>query len=356
MPTFAEYLRPLAVGLPPELVSPRTFAVIHSIASILPGALAYGPMWLECRLGEDAPRADFSVSANTLVGGREALLQLDPALLGHPIWRQIHNFATAWADPSSPLYENVDNFCLEFDVAETPAPLPLPGVFFGFRSGPDYSARQSRAYLDDISVTQAAVELLTGRTMSRAYAETLSRCFRLLPSHAKKTFIGIMLSRNETSLRFVVRGLDLGEMFDYLERIGWQGSLDDLRASFAGLSDLVDFFWLCIDIDETIGPKIGVECYCRNYPHEETKWPRFLDYLVERGCCTPARYAALLRSPGSSPIESHDTIWPESLRQASQLLAATAFTKMTREIRHIKLVHQPQQALEAKVYLQIEYR
>ena len=119
--SFEEYLRPVAAGVSPALISPSAFSDISSVASVLPATLAYNTFGFECRLGEENPRADFLVLARAS-WGRDSLAGLHPTsslpehLMDDPVWQRVQDFGARWADPASPLYGAVDNVWLEFDV------------------------------------------------------------------------------------------------------------------------------------------------------------------------------------------------------------------------------------------------
>ena len=119
--SFEEYLRPVAAGVSPGLISPSAFSDISSVARVLPSTLAYNTFGFECRLGEELPRADFLVLATSSCG-RDSLAGLHPTstlparLMADPVWRRVRDFAARWAEPSSPLYHAVDNVWLEFDI------------------------------------------------------------------------------------------------------------------------------------------------------------------------------------------------------------------------------------------------
>ena len=59
--SFAEFLRPVAAGVPPALISAGAFADMEAIVRFLPETLANNTFGFECRMGEELPRADFSV-------------------------------------------------------------------------------------------------------------------------------------------------------------------------------------------------------------------------------------------------------------------------------------------------------
>lgn len=361
MLSFAEYLQPLVPHLSPQLVSTQAFSDIHSIASLIPGTLAHSQFGFECRLGEDLPKADFLLCATASLGGRCGLAQLGqafPLLLTQPVWRQVHNFATHWADASSPLYAHVDDIWLEFDVDGTSSQNPLPSVFFGLQTKHSRDSEQFRAMAcaDDIATTQIALKLLTGNEILPATLEKLSSCCQMLPSGAQIRFIGAMLARDTHMFRCVIQGMSLGEILDYLRRIEWEGSIGDIKNVFETISSFIDYVWLNIDVGETIGHKIGLECYYNNSPNGEIKQRGSLDYLVQNGLCTNQKRNALLLYSGISYINPNDDLWPESLRLSSQLFGSVGFTMLRRGLHHVKIVYHPQKPLEAKAYLVAEYR
>jgi hypothetical protein len=359
--SLAEYLQPLTPYLPAELISPAAFSQIQSIARTLPGTLAYSLLGFECRLGEDAPVADFLLSARAAVGGREALAGLGtgdgPALPlpDHAVWQQVRAFAMAWADPRSPLYEGIDNIWLEFDVPETGTATPVPSVFVGFQTttSPEPCAPASEpAALPDVILTQLALQPLLGRAIPALVVQQLVRCFTALPPGARVAFVGAMLARHAPALRLIINGMSLAQIAEYLPRVGWPGSIDDLLASSGALAAQADYIWLNIDVGEKVYPKVGLECYYRRQqPQDEPRWGIFLDHLVAGGFCTAAKCAGLLRYPGISYTMADAESWPTSLRLAAQILGPAGITRHVRGIHHIKLVYQPDCPLEAKGYL-----
>jgi hypothetical protein len=113
---------------------------------------------------------------------------------------------------------------------------------------------------------------------------------------------------------------------------------------------LVDGVTLCLDVGDAVGPRLGLECHLREQPAAEPRWERFLDDLVERGWCTPAKRAALLAWPGVTlPGEISDP-WPAHLVHESLRQPADHLTSLDRRLNHVKLTYSPAQAIEAKAY------
>ena len=356
--SFEEYLPPVAVGVSPGLISPSAFTHINSVASVLPATLAHNMFFFECRLGERAPRADFSVLARPFCG-RSSLAGLHPTstlparLMTDTVWRRVEDFAVRWADPSSPLYQAVDNVWLEFDVNGPPPDIPVPSIFF---------APQSNGQMDDIEVAgepNAEGRLATVERTIRLLAggepppRMLERCFRALSSDETVGHVGLMLSRGEDAVRLCIRLRSVERIMEYLTVVGWPGNEVDLRGVLEPLARSVDRAVLAIDVGDAVRPKIGLECRLdgNRQPRREPRWGAFLDSLVLNGLCTSDKREALLAYPDYVDEATRDMPWPAALRQASQLLGGRSLSTFVRWLHHVKIVYRPGEPLEAKAYL-----
>jgi len=358
--SFAEFLRPVAAGVPPALISPAAFADMEAIVRFLPETLANNTFGFECRMGEELPRADFSVLATTS-SGRDSLARLDVAstsstsLMTDRIWKRVNDFAVQWAEPSSSLYRTVANVWLEFDLDGPTLEIPRPSVFLGL---PPYDRdnTQDRAYEPNVdgyrTTVVTATRLLTGRDLPTRVLETLSDCFRALLQHEYVFQVGLMLARDAEAVRMCIR-LDSAERaIEYLGQVGWPGSDGDLRGVLE-LTRSVDYTWLDIDVAETVHPKIGLECYFDRHkqPNREPRWGTFLDSLVRAGLCTPSKRDALLTYFGYVDENAQGVVWPQALRRASQLLDGRSLSTFVRTLHHVKIVYRHGEPLEAKAYL-----
>jgi hypothetical protein len=357
MGSFEEYLRPITAYVPPALISPSAFSDINSVARVLPATLAHNMFFFECRLGERAPRADFSVLARSSCG-RSSLSGLHPTstlparLMTDTVWRRVEDFAVHWADPSSLLYHAVDNVWLEFDVEGPPPDVPVPSIFF---------APQSNGQMDDIEVAgepNAEGRLATVERTIRLLAggepppRMLERCFRALSSD-EKVFLGLMLSRGEDAVRLCIRLRSVERIMEYLRVVAWPGDEADLRGVLEPLARSVDRMVLAIDVGDAVRPNIGLECGFdgNRQPGSEPRWGAFLDSLVQNGLCTSDKREALLAYPGYVDEATSDMPWPAALRQASQLLGGRSLSTFVRWLHHVKIVYRPGEQLEAKAYL-----
>jgi hypothetical protein len=123
----------------------------------------------------------------------------------------------------------------------------------------------------------------------------------------------------------------------------------------ANLAPLVDEYGLALDLGDSLAPKLGVECYLYEpSPRQESRWARLLDYFIATGCCAPAKADALLRWPGR---HFHGVTLGEiaELRAKSPSLAPRLQNLLTRRISHLKLVLEPDQAPQAKAYLELSH-
>jgi hypothetical protein len=345
--SFEEYVRPIAAGVSPRLISPSAFSDISSVSRVLPTTLAYNTFGFECRLGEELPRADFLVLATSSCGrdslaGNHPTSTLPAYLMADPVWRRVRNFAASWAEPSSPLYQTVDNVWLEFDVNGEVPDVPVPSVFFGLltRAQPDAAA-------------ETAIRLLVEDGPPPRTLETLSSCFRALLPEEQVFQVGLMLSRGAGAVRLCIRPHSVERIPEYLAAVGWPGDEAALRGVLDPLARSVDRVMLDIDAGETVGAKIGLECYFdgNRQPRSEPGWGAFLDSLVLRGLCTADKREALLAYAGYSDQNAPGVPWPEALLRASQLLGGRSLSTFVRSLHHVKIVYRPGEPLEAKAYL-----
>jgi hypothetical protein len=364
--SFEEYLRPVAASVPPELISPSAFSDINSVARVLPATLAYNTLGFECRLGEKAPRADFSVLA-TASCGRNSLAGLHPTstllarLMTDPIWRRVDEFAVCWADPSSPLYHAVDNVWLEFDVDGVAPAIPIPSVFFGLQPSGQEGARgvAYESNLDGyITTIETVIQLLSGYELAPRKLETLSDCFRELSSVEHVFQVGLMLSRGAEAVRLCIKNLRSVEgIVEYLAGVGWPCSEANVLGVLEPIACLVDRVCLDIDVGESVHHKIGLECYFdgNRQPKTEPRWGVFLDSLVRDGLCMADKRDALLAYPGYVDENAEGIPWPRALRRASHLLGGRSLSTFIRSLHHVKVVYQPGEGLEAKAYLAVNH-
>lgn len=352
--SLANYIDLLRPSLSQQLISDEQLSYIRAIAEVLPSAMTYF-FGLECPLSIPDARGDFLVcttpedSGFQILGDRHANLYLPDSLKAHPVWRQVQNFSHVWCEEGSALHEKVKNFWLEFDVDGMPDPIPVPSCFFG--PGAVYPEPESTAYH---WITRQGLQLLRNQDISTEIEHKLFQCLDQLPHNAYVFQIGTMLARKADAVRVCIRDIAPDQVGDYLRKLDWAGSVTELECWLKELSAFTERVDIGIDLGETIGAKIGLECYLSKQPKFEPRWEVFLNYLVDKGLCVPQKREGLLTYPGSIREKDYQDIWSPELRRLSQILGADYEVLFFKGLHHIKVVHQSGVDPVAKAYLSVQ--
>lgn len=351
--SLTEYLDLVQPFVSDQLIDAAHWAAIAAVAQWLPSPITnfFG---FECRLGNPTPQADFLLSVGAGEPGQRILAAQSPRyplpseLLERPVWQQVRTFTQAWLEERSPLHANVSNLWLEFDVDElAPAP-PVPSCFFG---SPTLRAATPETTERPDWVTQAAIAPLQGRGVDPALAAQVYRGLAALPPEAHVFQVGLMLPRQVNWVRLCLRHLSPPQLLSYLRQLDWPGDLAPLQAQLTPLAERTDRIDLDLDIGPSgLSPKLGLECYLRQQPSTEPRWPAFLDFLVAGGLCLPQKRDALLHYPGYVRETDHRQQWPPHLLRLMAYLGSRYEGVFFRGLHHIKLVYQPDQMTEAKAY------
>ncbi len=318
---------------------------------------------LACRLPPITPAGfEFRLVSNE---GQVDLLQCieahnnEPALLlehlrstglaAEPAWRRLYEFCVAWADAATPLHKAVHDIWLEFDLDEqamtSPQAFaaPIPSVFFGFH--------RTLPAPDRLAAIDFALPLLLGMELPPLLRDNLTRCFENMPEGAIVSHIAVMLARAVGAVRVNVQYARLEQIEPYLTQLGWQSSVRRFEPSLERIYELVKFVTLCLDIGETIYPRLGLECSSHSIPNRVADLTPLLDDLVERKLCTPEKHDALLRWEGIASPTTTNLPWPEHLITRSLIEPPESFSIIGRRLSHIKLGFQPGRPVEAKGYI-----
>ncbi len=303
----------------------------------------------ECRLGPDQPQVDLHQCIYP-TDCELALLRDRISAIGstadtdiRSTWTHLHDFLTELSEPSSPLHSRIPEIWLEYDNQDS-HPYPLPFVFIGL---PQRAAPSAETY-DRLAVP--ALDRLLGSHW-HVCKDKLYRCFARCSDGAFISHIGVILSGNSRTLRVNVKRLRPDMLISYLQRIGWQGQADELRALVERLFAFFDRITVCLDIGQKVYPQIGFECITPKQSPSVGSWDVFLGYLVEKGLCEPRKREALLSWPGRTDPMNTEAPWPDRLIAESLLKPRNCFTLFNRRLSHIKVVWKPQYPLEAKAYL-----
>jgi hypothetical protein len=334
--SMADYLRVVTPHLHPELVSPEALSRIQSLAEILP---LVSDAILECRLGEGQSRVDFQItlSRNTP--------NLAENFLSSSAWQAVRDYCQEWSELDSFLYQNIDNITLEFDLDEQRSQVPIPCIGLALNQEVGTEKLSLMKIVEKLS-------LIRFKHLASSHLESnLQRCVNSLPDGARIAGLGLMLSRPTKVVKVVVKEMPPEQFSDYLVHIGWTQPTDCLSALASTFSEFVGSLALSFDIGDTIYPRIGLECFWEKQPFDEPRWQLFLDHLVERGLCTPAKQNALLTWSGFSQKADHPELWPPNLNWGDRFLGSQAVSVFSRTIYELKIVYEPGKPLEAKAYL-----
>ncbi len=329
--SMESYLKIVVSQLHPDLVSPEALSHIQSLTQVLPSSSLAG---LECRLGANQSGVDFQVRLPCLDQKLPESFSIAPA------WQFLQDFYQNWTIPNSSLQQEIRNVGLEFDVNERMPQVPIPSIFLQFREENPLDAER----------LLQMVRLLNHQ-ISPLLESNLRCCADSLPVGTMISHLGAMLSRVAKAVRVNVQGISPNQLLDYLMQIGWTDSIHTFSTLVSTVSEFTDTVILSFDMGDTILPRIGLECFLNKQPYTEPRWERFLDYLVEKGVCTPAKKNAFLTWPGLSQKPSVPDLWPSNISVGDRFLGARASSVFWRKVSHIKLIYQPGMPLEAKGYL-----
>ena len=349
--SLADTLRVLTPSLPPTLITPGNLTDIRQVVRHLPGPITsfFG---FECPL-EDISRTDILLritagqEGQSILAGDSVVTSLPESIGDDLIWGRLQNFCRHWRDPCSVLNKNVKNIWLEFDITGSSPDIPWPSCFFGPQ--PLYAQSAQRW------VIETALPLLWGHALPATNQRKLLACLAELPGQAHVFQIGIMLPRKTNALRLCILDIVPTQIPTYLTRLGWPGDANELATLIDNLGQFVDTIALDLDVDQTVLPKIGLECYfdhCRQ-PQHEPRWRSFLAYLTQLGMCCPSKQAGLLAYPGYVREKTQQTLWPEHLHTTSGLLGNHYESVFVKGIHHLKIVYRPDYRLQAKAYLYV---
>lgn len=327
----------------------RARARVHALAAHLPAELTR-VVYLESWIGQPWPRLDLIVK----IEPREldALAELLGAAarpeLRTESWAHVARFARGWADPASPLHENIRAAWLEFDLDPLITPeesLRAPRVFVDF-------TREAQRWPSVEARLDLAAEVLWTLSGSRApqILGSLRACLQHLPSGASLTYLGVFARDGEGQppiVRLCVVGLT-ENLTAYLGAIGWPGDAAALERSVLGPlaraqgQGAQPVGILHLDLAPDVRPRLGLEyTFPRAGMSGGLRSPdEFLRQLVARGWCT-ARNRESLRA------------WP---RQSVELLPHDIWhSRVTRQIGHVKIAYTSGEPVVAKAYLRTAF-
>ncbi len=343
-----DYLRVIESRLPAGLVSPASLERIRALAAELPLSSNFG---FECRLSDGKADADFLVAVVPSDGSLAAWAdqntssRLHEELGARGSWSLVREVLKEWHSGGMSLAP-VHDAWLEFDIDPTGAALPDPSFFFGFDDTTD---------LNHPVLSEDLVDRLLRFRLSEDRRQRLRTCFSALPAPAVIFQVGVMLPRATEEVRLCLRGLAPAAMPGYLERIGWPGSIDSLRAHIDLLVRHTDAIGLDFSLRDGIGPEIGFELEIKSGAPGRQKLQRCLQALGELGLCREEKGDAILSWLGYSTEDGDPERWPQHLRKASEALGPEVISTFLRNLNHIKVGFLGDRFTGAKAYLGVRH-
>lgn len=350
---ISDYIRLIAPYLRPELVSPQQLHQIQAIASQWPGSLTH-VFGLECRLGAAERRVDFIFCIDreegaTLAGSYPGILP--PEVFGNdPTWRRIRDFCTDWSAVGSGIRPHVKDIWLEYDLVSAERINLIPSILIGIdpdRSGPSGT-------LDPYDwLFSLALPKLVGGPLPTAVQGSFLDCVRNLPENAYLSYVGAFLAREVPIIRICISGIKTTRLLAYLKAIQYPAQTAGLERLADRLAAHVAKPVLNIDVGAGIGPRVGLELkmerqYFIRYK-KSIEW--LLQTIVAEGWCTSQKREAFLAYPGLMQPQAGSREWPEALVSPPDPLMVKSTSVIQRDLSHIKLVYEPEDRIEAKLYL-----
>ena len=337
-----------------NLIAVDKFQEILSIAKNFPGNVT-SFVGFEIHLKDATQRADWAFAVSGEGSDREVLTnlmkngQLSLQFFQQPEWRHIAEFSEVWANQTSLLQKHIKCFWLEFDMPETLPTTFIPSVFFGPEKLPEGIASNDASQYHWL--LDSALPLLRGQQLSKKVQHHVMNCIKKMPTTASLFQVGTMLSRSSNDVRLYINKIHPKDIIPYLKTLGWSDETGEFQSLIDSLQNKANRFVLSFDVTETgIGPRLGIECsFASNRFHQETRWKKLFDYLVEKAMCLPEKRDALLGYPGVEHTNISGSVM-KPLASASRHLDDLLSGTVVRYISHIKVVYHPGHALEAKAY------
>lgn len=332
---FSTYLDEFIPFISEDLISSQSLRSLEAFANSLPPMMSGV---LECRLKQSNCNVDYQICidpyTNLCVSG-----------IDDDFYLYLQSFYKSWKQRDSMIGSYVENMWLEFDAVNTNSYNNLPCIFSHLHKDFRYNpAPIAQAFLTHFKYFSEKPLLVC-----------LDHFSELLPPNLRFVYLGYLFPRLNPALRVGVYSESLGELIDYLKKIGWQSKNpsyhDDLSRLLFPVTKYLNYFMISLDFNAVIFPRIGLECYLSPNPYDYLDWEPVLDYLVSSSLCSPQKKKALLK--WHQPSKGDKVFSQNSNNLFSQGLQNYFSVSSTckHAINHIKLVYEPSLPLEAKAYL-----
>jgi hypothetical protein len=242
-----------------------------------------------------------------------------------PSW--IQDFLARWAEPEGPLAP-VRSVWLELDLDCDQAPIPVVCAKLPRGADPGW-------------LTGTLLPILLGHPLPAGQRALILACLDALPASATLLYVFNLRARGSDAVRLEIFGLEPAGILHYLRSMAPEmvPAIEQVAPLFEGVERL----HLSFDVTEEILPRIGLEGSFPRQPRREPRWASFLEGLVRRELCSPAKRDALLAWTG------YDTFWTAPERWPVAALGPAG--ACIRLLSHLKVVCRPDREPEAKAYL-----
>lgn len=241
-------------------------------------------------------------------------------VISEPYLARMRELVANWASPGNRLGQVISNLWFEYDYEGIVSGSPTPNVFYG--------PKDNCHSLEKIWATQQLFDHLKPGSLPKGTFRSLARCMSWLAAGSTVTQIGQMLARGENRLRVFIQHIPSHGILPFLNRMGYlHCSNPELREQLEWCYRLADSVDLDIDLADTLGEQLGLECYFDSIE----KAALFLDHLLERNLCDLEKY--------------------EKVKQHLRRLYQQNEPAFLPFFSHFKLGFHPVKGLTAKVYL-----
>ncbi len=324
--TCESWLRVARPHLDSRLVDKHADIRLRQLARRLPPTCLTA---LEARLEDGSPQVDLSVRLTE----RDQALWLAEMLAPS----QMASFLAEWEDLRDPEGNPLPAVWLEFDLEprEQPGfPSPVPCVKI-----PEEFPVDSRWLADSV------LPAIHFRPLTAEQRRLVLHCCSELPPGTKLFYAFSLRPRGGQAIRLELYGIEPETMVEYLGKVA-DPELARRIGSLVPLVEGCDRYHLSFDIEETVLPRIGIECSFRKLPHREPGWQSLFTRLARRGLCTPDKQSAVFAWPGYESRRDCPGLWPAEETRGHCI----------RSLSHVKIVSLPDKEPRAKAYLLFGHR
>lgn len=339
--------------LPSQLASGDDIKRLRAFAQLLPEQISTIFYGYECPLSSDKRWVDLSVRTPMLTSQLNSLIEgfaqkrVSEEIRSSALWSLFFELLREGLHQHFFSRENIGFVWTEFDVGSSPLWPPDPNLYF---PAPEVSRLEK--------VCAKLFGLMKKDEATHLSIASLRRCVeQCLIENLKVTYIGFMLPRTKRGIRLCISNFvdnpDLLERF--LKKIGYEQEAKPFVALLKKLSPFIKKANLHLDLEESVKPKLGLECFPQDAPllERKKKWVSLLDFLVLEGLTTFEKKEGTLSwiggfKEGLYESELFETTSEDAVSQSSYL-------QVVRDIHHVKFVYIPEneKKIEAKVYLAV---